>query len=130
VQRSIATTGKKGEGKTTREERGVRLFRERGEEIAHVRGPVYLAPSEGVDGYFYAVDLGAGSCECPDRVRPCKHVFAVGIFRAKSAPCAECRKRFPRREMVEVGPELAACGFDVEEGERYCDDCAFERGVL
>jgi formylmethanofuran dehydrogenase subunit E len=59
----------------------------------------------------------------------CKHIAAATIARAKSARCSGCGERFPRRETVEVGPEMVAMG-DALEGERFCSPCARAHGVL
>ena len=75
----------------TRESRALALFRERGAEIVRTGPHTYLVPSCSGSG-TYAVDYEAESCDCPDftmprRSRevgePCKHVYAVGIHRAK-----------------------------------------------
>ena len=48
----------------------------------------------------------------------------------KTRPCFGCGERFPRPELVEVGPEHLAFGHGVSEGERYCHSCARKTGVL
>ena len=48
----------------------------------------------------------------------------------KTRPCSGCAGRFPRRELVEVGPEHLAFGHGVREGERYCRPCGRRAGVL
>ena len=72
---------------TTRMERGICHFRERGHEIREVEPGVYRVPaSEG--GGFYRVDLDRERCECADRALVCKHQFAATIFAAKK----KCRR--------------------------------------
>ncbi len=75
----------------TREVRALALYRERGAEIVRTGPFTYLVPSC-TGGEPYAVDYRAETCDCPDftiprRGRelgtPCKHVYAVGIHRAK-----------------------------------------------
>ncbi len=121
---------------TTREQRGLALYREHGHLIEKVAPDFYLVPSQ--DGRrFYHVDYREESCDCPDhayRGVTCVHIFAVGISlakrRAKTPPCAGCGERFPRRELVEVGPEQAEMSVEAREGERYCRPCARRAGVL
>jgi predicted nucleic acid-binding Zn finger protein len=75
----------------TRESRVLALYRERGAEIVRTGPHTYLVPSCTGRG-FYAVDYAAETCDCPDFTlprrgrepgEPCKHVYAVGIHRAK-----------------------------------------------
>jgi len=49
----------------TREGRGLALYRERGDEIKHVRGSIWSVPSCTRPG-VYLVDLRAGICTCGD----------------------------------------------------------------
>jgi hypothetical protein len=69
-----------------------------GREIEHEGRGVYRVPSCSGQGVTYAVDLavfgGEESCNCPDRERPCKHLIAATIFRAKARTRA-------RREQAE-----------------------------
>jgi hypothetical protein len=118
---------------TTRELRGLALYREHGHLIEKVAPDFYLAPSQ--DGErFYHVDYRDETCDCPDhehRGVTCVHVFAVGIARAKRraarpAPCSGCGGRFPVRELVEATED----DLGVFEGERYCRPCASRCGVL
>ena len=68
-----------------REIRALRLYEERGAEIVRTGPWTYLVPScTGTDSW--AVNYRRESCDCPDfehRGEPCKHVYAVGIRRAK-----------------------------------------------
>jgi len=75
----------------TRELRALALYRERGAEIVRTGPHTYLVPSCS-GGEPYAVDYAEETCECPDFTiprpgrepgEPCKHVYAVGIHRAK-----------------------------------------------
>jgi SWIM zinc finger len=69
----------------TRAERALELYHERGRDIERLTPDVYLVPSCTGEG-TYRVDYGAESCGCRDyemRGEVCKHVFAVGILRAK-----------------------------------------------
>lgn len=75
----------------TREKRALALYRERGAEIVRTGPYTYLVPSCSSEaGGSYAVDYEVESCDCPDFTlrgrltgEPCKHVYAVGIHRAK-----------------------------------------------
>ncbi len=75
---------------STREGRGIKLYREHGDEIIHEGHGVYTVP--GCSGGSYRVDLavfgGEESCSCPDHARhpehSCKHLAAAAIFRAKA----------------------------------------------
>ncbi|MBA2617236.1 MAG: SWIM zinc finger family protein [Rubrobacter sp.] len=75
----------------TREMRALAPYRERGAEIVRTGPHTYLVPSCS-GGEPYAVDYERESCDCPDFTiprrgrevgEPCKHVYAVGIHRAK-----------------------------------------------
>jgi len=69
----------------TRETRGLALFAEHASQIVEVSPYLYRVPSCSGGG-FYRVDLGAGTCECPDhqyRVETCKHIVAATIYAAK-----------------------------------------------
>ena len=76
--------------KTTRLQRGIRLFADRGHEITRTTGGTYIVPSCAHDGEHYVVYLGEiTTCSCPDSRRSketgeyCKHVHAAGIAAAK-----------------------------------------------
>ncbi len=76
--------------KTTRLERGVRLFMERGHEITRTTGGTYRVPSATTEGQHYVVYLGEiTTCSCPDSRRAkakgeyCLHVHAAAIVAAK-----------------------------------------------
>jgi hypothetical protein len=75
----------------TREIRALRLYEERGAEIVRTGPWTYLVPSRS-GGEPHAVDYRRETCDCPDFTEPrrgrqpgepCKHVYAVGIHRAK-----------------------------------------------
>ena len=75
----------------TRESRALALYRERGAEIVRTGPHTYEVPSCS-GSRSYAVDYRRESCDCPDFTmprrgrevgEPCKHVYAVGINRAK-----------------------------------------------
>ncbi len=58
-----------------------------GQEIEHIGHGVYSVPScsgEGSYEAYLAVFGGEESCNCPDRARPCKHLIAASITRAKA----------------------------------------------
>lgn len=66
--------------------RGLALYRERGEEIVpKPAGGVSVPSSTGERSYRVSL-VGEGRCGCPDyhkRRRPCKHIYAATIARAK-----------------------------------------------
>ncbi len=73
---------------TTRLQRGVRLYRERGAEIERLEIHTYAVPScSGDETYTVFTDMGC--CSCPDHRRAkaageaCKHRVAIEIFTAK-----------------------------------------------
>ena len=120
-------------GKTTREQRGLALWREYAEEIRFdAESRVWLVPSMSDGGTsVYEVTIGrrGESCECPDHDRrgaACKHIVAATIARAKTAPCSGCGERSRRRDLFEAdGENLAAF-----EGDLFCRPCAKRNGVL
>jgi hypothetical protein len=88
----------------TREARGLAIYRERGDQIQHVRGSLWSVPSCTRSG-IYLVDLRAGICTCadmPSAGEVCKHETAATIAHAKSGVCSGCGLQFRRRDMVEV----------------------------
>jgi hypothetical protein len=111
----------------TRALRGLALFRQRGEEIEHVKGWLWAVPSCSGEG-LYLVDLKAGECECRDRPpagEVCKHTAAATIARAKSGECAGCSKKVRHRDLYPV-PEDHLTFF---EGDELCLSCACAHGV-
>ena len=70
---------------TTRELRGLKLFKEHGHEIEHPYPGIYVVP--GCAEGSYVVHLSPRErCECLDFERhhePCKHIYAASIYRAK-----------------------------------------------
>ncbi|MDP8951316.1 MAG: SWIM zinc finger domain-containing protein [Actinomycetota bacterium] len=123
---------------TTREARGLALYREHADEIRYdAQERVWLVPSQSAGTSVYEVTIGprGESCECIDfefhgHQQPCKHIVAATIARAKSARCSGCGEVRRRRELVEVGPEQAEHSLEAREGERYCRPCAARVGVL
>jgi predicted nucleic acid-binding Zn finger protein len=83
--------------KTTRLQRGVRLFRERGHQIERLEIHTYAVPScSGDETYTVYTDMGC--CTCPDHRaakkagEACKHRVAVEVF--------ICKRRAARRRMA------------------------------
>jgi hypothetical protein len=115
---------------STREEPGLELYRERGDQIRHVRGSLWSVPSCTRAG-VYLVDLAGGVCTCPD-IPPagevCKHTTAAIIAHAKSGVCAGCGLRFRRRELVEL-VEGNHDGLTYFDGDHLCRSCADAAGV-
>ncbi len=114
--------------RTTRQQRGIALFRERGEEIEHVEGWRWRVPScSGLGAYL--VDLRVESCECPDHPpegEVCKHIVAAIIARAKSADCPGCGQKVRRRHLRPVPEDHLTLGGLVDE---LCKPCAVSQGV-
>lgn len=90
TEQSIAAQEvKAGERQSTREQRGLSLYLDRGEEITYY--PVqdeYAVPSATAGGEHYIVRLQDSKCECPDskyhgQGEACKHQFAATIWAAK-----------------------------------------------
>ena len=74
---------------TTRLQRGVRLFAERGHEITRTTGGTYRVPSCSGEASYHVYLGEITTCSCPDSRRAkasgefCKHVHAAGIAAAK-----------------------------------------------
>ena len=68
--------------------RGIKLYRERGDQIERLTANVYAVPSCS-GGRSYVVDTALGHCTCPDHERAkalgvaCKHRVAAEIVQAK-----------------------------------------------
>jgi uncharacterized Zn finger protein len=100
----------------TRELRGLKLYREHGDEIKHIGHGRYEVP--GCSGGSYRVDLDISgdeeSCGCPDYQRhkqPCKHVYAATIYRSKSrakARRAQAERTKARASRGNLAPLVAA----------------------
>ncbi len=113
---------------STRQERGIALFRECGEEIEHVEGGRWRVPSCSCGG-AYLVDLRAESCDCldqPSEDEVCKHITAATIAHAKSEECSGCRKKVLRRHLCIVPKDHPTLGGLVDE---LCKPCAVSQGV-
>ena len=114
----------------TREGRGLELYRERGDQIKHVRGSVWSVPSCSRKG-VYLVDLAGGICTCADMPpagEACKHTAAATIARAKSGVCAGCGLRIRRRNLVECA-EGNHDNLTYFDGDLLCLSCADAAGV-
>jgi hypothetical protein len=125
IEKSLARPGRT---RSTREERGIAIFDERGDEIEHVKGWTWLVPSCSGD-VLYGVDLKSESCECPDfegRGLPCEHVYAARIARSKCGECSGCRRKVRFRDLHEVGDD----NLTFFEGDAVCERCAMDHGVL
>ena len=119
---------------STREHRALALYREHHHEIVLVDTDTYEVPSCTGSG-FYLVEYGGEveSCNCPDfrrHHRPCKHLYAARVVKAKTASCEGCSKRFRHRSLVEVTEENSAFTLSAFVGERYCRSCAHNAGIL
>jgi hypothetical protein len=115
---------------STREERGLALYREHGDEIRHVRSSVWCVPSC-TRASVYLVDLAGVVCTCGDMPpvgEVCKHVYAALIVRAKTAECAGCGGRSRRRDMVEC-VEDNHDNLTYFDGDHLCPSCADNASV-
>ncbi len=119
------TTIPKVQHPTTRESRGLALYRDHADEI-RFEGGVWLVPSEGAATSVYEVIIGRRGdvCECADfehRGLPCKHIAAATIARAKTAPCSGCGSRFAYRDLEEVTEDHDSLTWF--PGDRLCGGC-------
>lgn len=116
--------------------RGMALWAsELGDEIRPLGGGQYSVPSSSGEAAYTVALAGDESCDCPDRVRPCKHLIAATIHRARrranmrraQGACEGCGERYPTRELVEVGED----GQDGMHppGTLLCAPCADRMGV-
>lgn len=100
---------------TTRELRGLALYRERGDEIEPLGHGKYRVP--GCSGGSYEVDLAVladnaeESCSCRDhrKGRACKHIYAATMYRAKRRAEARRSSR-PRFSPEQVMANLERMG--------------------
>lgn len=114
----------------TREQRGVQLFRDRGDEIEHLHGQRWCVPSCSGE-HRYIADLRHQTCSCEDAIWQdggCKHIVAATIKRSKTATCSGCDAPRLRRELVEVGDNNHD-GMMWFPGDRLCVPCATATGV-
>ncbi len=87
----------KSVARTTRLQRGIRLYREHADEIERTTANTYRVPSCTGEGH-YLVYLDLGSCTCPDHERAkakgerCKHFHAAHI--------AHCKRRAIRAREI------------------------------
>ncbi len=126
----IRTKGTATEGPSTRELRGLQLYRDHADEI-RFEGGVWLVPSLSEATTVYEVRLGTrgASCECRDhgfRHVDCLHIHAATVARAKTRECAGCSGRFRGRDLVEVGDDSLV----FFEGDELCRPCARAHGEL
>ncbi len=115
---------------STRESRGLALYRDHADEIRFEDG-VWFVPSQGAGTSVYEVVIGrrVDVCECADFERrglPCKHIHAATIARSKTRTCAGCSGRFRGRDLLEVAPD----SLTFFEGDVLCRPCAHEHGEL
>ncbi len=115
---------------STREARGLALYRGHKDEIRFERG-VWLVPSLSEKTTVYEVKIGTkgSSCECADhshRGVDCLHIHAATVARAKTRECAGCSGRFRGRDLVDVGDDSLV----FFEGDELCRPCARAHGVL
>jgi len=102
---------------TTREPRGLALYRDHADEITHEGHGSYRVP--GCSGGTYTVDLAVftdepETCSCPDYQRhkqTCKHVYAATVARAKArmrARTVQAARTRARASRASLTPLVAA----------------------
>jgi SWIM zinc finger len=112
---------------STRELRGIALFRDHADEIRfEPADSVWLVPSQHDVTFVYEVRLGrrGESCECRDfehRGGPCLHIHAATIARAKTTTCSCCSQRVAWRFVTEVTEDHGLLAWFV--GDWLCADC-------
>ncbi len=115
--------GSPQETHASRIERGLRLFEKRGDEIRYV-APAGLWWVPNPSGGFYAVSLDPERCECAGyehRGRPCEHIVAASIAKAKSRVCSCCGQRVLGRFTTEVSEDDGLLSWF--PGDVLCADC-------
>jgi hypothetical protein len=113
---------------TTRLQRGIALAEERFEEITREQAWVWIVPSASSE-HAYTVDLKHRICSCADRVpegEQCKHEHAARYVKARTAPCAECARRYRHADLYPVGEDHLT----FFEGDLLCEACSCAHGVL
>ena len=110
----------------SRIERGLRLFEEHALEIHNVApAELWCVPSP--SGGFYAVGLDPERCECACyeyRGRPCEHIVAASIAKAKSRTWSCCGQRVLGRFTTEVSEDDGLLSWF--PGDVLCADCIRE----
>ncbi len=108
---------------TDRIERGRKLFEERGVEFRHEHGVWWVPSCSGVS--VYGVRLGLVEvCECvgyEHRGRPCEHIVAASIAKAKSRKCSCCSQRVLGRFTTQVSEDDRLLSWF--PGDVLCADC-------
>ena len=103
AEATIPQEGRISRPKTARVERGIALFRERGDEIEQMGRGWYRVPgcSGGTYTVYLAVLGGEECCDCPDfghREQVCKHVYAATMHRAQGGASRRCDGKALREE--------------------------------
>ena len=94
--------------KTTRLQRGIRLYQERGHEITRTTGGTYRVPSCSGEASYHVYLGEITTCSCPDSRKAkdqgeyCKHVWAASTAAAKrrAARRRAVHNRSGRREFL------------------------------
>jgi hypothetical protein len=74
---------------STRLQRGIRLYQERGHEITRTTGGTFRVPSCSGEASYHVYLGEITTCSCPDSRRAkevgeyCKHIHAAAVFAAK-----------------------------------------------
>ncbi len=79
--------------RTTRPQRGLKLYKDHAAAIVRILPHTYSVPSCS-GGATYIVRLDRQSCDCPDYERhhkPCKHLYAAVVAAAKARARARAR---------------------------------------
>jgi len=126
------TSVQQPEQQSTRELRGLALYKEHGDEIEFENG-AWLIPSQSALTSVYEVVLGrrGESCECKDfefRGGQCIHVYAAVIARSKTAACSGCRRRIRHRDLIEVTEDHESLTWF--PGDQLCGPCLHDHGGI
>ncbi len=114
--------------------RGLGIFELSRDEIlaSYQGGGRWIVPSGTVAGRLYEVRVGTrperNRCECRGfgSHGHCSRIVAAERVARRSGVCDGCGERVWRRELLEVGAE----SLSFFEGDRVCEDCARDHGVL
>ena len=105
---TVYRTATEGGTATTRAQRGLALYRDRGGEIVVYVDGAYGVPSRTEEGVLYHVDLEAGTCECPDAT--CRKVSCLHMVAAEAKRIGLARKSPARRRRRCSAPPMAVRG--------------------
>ena len=118
---------------TTREDRGLQLFRDHAGEIERIGPHLYSVPSCSGDGvHQVCVREGYEACTCRDFEHRgeevhCKHIEAAKVWKSRAGECVVCGVHRLMRELVEVQDWHESLTWFV--GDILCKGCGRRAGV-